>query len=187
MLFSWNDPSRPSPSIFLPLYNFFIRAPACPVWSSPPTASTILPYTPAIPWRSNIHVQGCPWSSGIPHAVHFHTFCPQRATRPRLQVSTTEMIYVPSPIGLHHSGCTILEQPASSTSQRILGEILQDTPGCPLAVPVPRGTHLTNLRPQSIPSAHIDPRKTITAKWPFPHKPITHMAVFSSLCCFANQ
>ncbi len=28
---------------------------ACPVWSSSPTASTILTYTPAIPWWSNTH------------------------------------------------------------------------------------------------------------------------------------
>ncbi len=36
------------------------------------------------------------------------------------------------------------------------GEIFQDTPGCPLAVPVPRGTHLTHLLSQPIPLAHID-------------------------------
>ncbi len=43
---------------------------------------------------------------------------------------------------------------------RFLGEIFQDTAGCPLPVPVPRSTHLTHLLSQPIPSAHIDPRKT---------------------------
>ncbi len=84
---------------------------------------------------------------------------PKRATRPRIQVPPTTMLCAPSPIRLHFSGCPILEQTAGWDSQRIVGEIFKGAPGCPLAVPVSRSTHLTLLLPQPIPSAHIDPRK----------------------------
>ncbi len=63
-----------------------------------------------------------------------------------------------------NSGCPILEQTNGCDIQRILGEIFQDTPGCPLAVPDPRSTHLTHLLSQPISSAHIDPRKKLTPK-----------------------
>ncbi len=88
---------------------------------------------------------------------HLHLSDPPRATWPRIQVPATAMLYAPAPIRLHHSGCPISEQIAGYDSQRIIGEIFQGTPGCPLAVPVPRSTHLLS---QPIPSAHIDPRKT---------------------------
>ncbi len=143
------------------------RASTCPVWSSPQTASSILHRTPANPWSPNSHVQDYPWSLGIPHGVHLCTSNPQRATRPRLQVPPTVMLYAPSPIRLHNSGCPILEQTTGWDSQHIVFEIFQDTPGCPLAVPVPRSTHLTHLLSQPIPSAYIDPRKKLTHKWPF--------------------
>ncbi len=98
--------------------------------------------TPVNPCRSNIIVQDYPWSCGIPNGVRLPTPNSQRAKRPRLQVPPTEMLYVPSVIFLHHSGCPILEQTADRDSQRIRGEIFQNTPGCPLTVPVPRTTHL---------------------------------------------
>ncbi len=93
-------------------------------------------------------------------------FCPNcsklahcRCTR-QLQLSHCDCTCnVPSPIRLHHSGCSILEQITGWDSQRILGEIFQGIPRCPLAVTVPWSTHLTHLLPQPIPSAHIDPRK----------------------------
>ncbi len=44
----------------------------------------------------------------IPHGVH--TFNPQRATWPGLQVLPTEMLFATSPIRIHNSGCPILEQ-----------------------------------------------------------------------------
>ncbi len=47
-------------------FEFRERASACPVWSSPQTASSILPYTPANPWWPNNHVQKLPmvsWNS----------------------------------------------------------------------------------------------------------------------------
>ncbi len=56
-------------------------------------------------------------------------------------------------------GLSILEQIAGWYSQHILGEIFQGTPGCPLAVTVPRSTHLTHLLPQPIPSEHITQSK----------------------------
>ncbi len=43
-----------------------------------------------------------------------------------------EMLYPPSAIGFHHSGCPILEQTADLDSQIILVEIPQYTPGRPL-------------------------------------------------------
>ncbi len=140
-------------------------------WSSPQTGSSILPHKPAIPWRPNSHVQDYPWSPGIPHGVQLHTSNPQRSTQPRLQVPPTAMMYAPSPIRLHDSGCPILEQIAGWDILRILGEIFRDTPGCPLAVLVPRSTHLAHLLSQPIPSAHIDPCKKLTSKWSFPYTP----------------
>ncbi len=134
------------------------RASACPVWSSSQTASSILPHRPTNPWRPSNHVQDYPWSHGIPHGVRLRTSNPHRATRPHLQVPPTAMLYAPSPIRLHASGCPILEQTTGWYSQRILGEILQDTPRCSLAVLVPRSTHLTHFLSQPIPSTHIDPR-----------------------------
>ncbi len=67
-------------------------------------------------------------------------------------------------IRFHHLGTPILEQTAAGDSQRILGEILQDTPVRPLAVPVPRCTHINHILPQPIPSAHINPLKNLTPK-----------------------
>ncbi len=46
----------------------------------------------------------------IAHGVHLHTFIPQRATWPGLQVPPTERLFATSPIRLHNSGCPILEQ-----------------------------------------------------------------------------
>ncbi len=86
------------------------RASACSIWSSAPTASTILPCTLANPWRHNIPVHDYPWSLGIPHGARLYTSNPQRATRPHLQVPQAEMLYVLSPIRLHHSGCPILKK-----------------------------------------------------------------------------
>ncbi len=51
-----------------------------------------------------------PWSSGFRHGVPHHTSNSQKAMRPRLSVSLTEMLYPPSPIRFHHYGCTILVQ-----------------------------------------------------------------------------
>ncbi len=51
-------------------------------------------------------------SPGLPHGVHLRTSKPPRATRPRLQVPPTSMLYAPSPIRHHHSGCPILERTA---------------------------------------------------------------------------
>ncbi len=116
-------------------------------------------FQPVNPWRPYSHVQDYPWSPGIPHGVHLRTSNPKRATRPRPQVPPTAMLYAPSPIHLHNSGFPILEQTADWDSQRILGGIFKDTPGYPLAAPVPRSTHLTQLLSQPIPSAHIGPRK----------------------------
>ncbi len=127
------------------------RASPCPVWSSRQTTSSILPHTPPNPWVRNSHAQDYLWSLGIPHGIHLRLSNPPRATRPRIQVPSTAMLYAPSPIRFYHSGCPILEQAAGWDSQRILGEIFQDTPGCPLAVPVPRSTHLIRLLPQHIP------------------------------------
>ncbi len=135
------------------------RASQWPVWSSPQTTSSILPHTPAKQWGPYRHVQDYPWSPGIPHGNHLRLSKPPRATRPRIQVPLTAMLYAPSPIRLHHSGSPILEQTAGWESQRIVGEIFQGTPGYPLEVPVPRSTYLTHLLSQPIPSAHIDPRK----------------------------
>ncbi len=58
-------------------------------WSSPQTASSILPHKPANPWRPNSHVQDYPWSPGIPHGVQLHTSNPQRSTQPHRQVPPT--------------------------------------------------------------------------------------------------
>ncbi len=131
---------------------------ALSVWSSSQTASSILPYTLANPWRPNCHVQDYPWSPGIPRGVHLRIANPQRATRPRLKFSPTEMLYPVSPIRLHNSGCPILEQTAGWNSPRTLGEIFQDTSGCPLAVPVPRSTHWSThpppLQPESVNRLH---------------------------------
>ncbi len=66
--------------------------------------------TPANPWGPNSHVQDYPWSPGIPHGIYLRLSNPPRATRPRIQVPPTAMLYAPSPIRLHHSGCPILEQ-----------------------------------------------------------------------------
>ncbi len=101
------------------------------------------------------------WNS---YSVHLRTSNPQRATRPRLQVPPTAMLYVPSPIRLRNAGCLILEQTTGWDSQRILGEMSQGTPGCPLADSVPQSTHLTHTLSQPIPSAHIDPRKKLPPK-----------------------
>ncbi len=60
------------------------------------------------PWRPNSHIQGYPWSPGISHVVHFRTSNPQRDRPPSLQVPPTVMLYAPSPIRVHHSGCPIL-------------------------------------------------------------------------------
>ncbi len=125
----------------------------------PHTTSFSLPDSPANPWGAYCHVQDYPWSPGIPHGNHIRLSNPPRATRPCFQVPPTAMLYAPSPIRLHHSGSSILEQTAGWGSQCIVGEIFQGTPGCPLAVPVPRSTHLIHLLPQPIPSAHIRPRK----------------------------
>ncbi len=114
----------------------------------------------------------CP--RGIPHGVHLRTSNPQTATRPRLQVPPTAMLYAPSPIRLHDLGCPILEQTTGWDSQHIVFDIFQDTPGCPLAVPVPRSTHLTRLLSQPIPSAHINPRKKAHTQMTlpiYPHHP----------------
>ncbi len=71
------------------------------------------------------------------------------------------MLCTSSPIRFHNSGCPILEQITFWDGQRLLGEIFQDTPGCPQAVPVPRNTHQTHLLSQPIPLAHNDPRKKL--------------------------
>ncbi len=149
------------------------KASQCPVWSSPQTTSYILPHTLANPWGPNSHVQDYWWSPGIRHGVHLRLSNPPRATRPRIQVPQIAMLYTPSPIRLHHSGCPILEQITGWDSQRILGVIFPGTPGYTLAVPVPRSTHLTHLLPQPIPLSHINPRKKLTPKWPFPYIPST--------------
>ncbi len=132
-------------------------ASACPEWSRPQTAMSILPHTPANPLRPKSHAPDYP----------------PRATRPRIQGPPTAMLYAPSPIFPRNSGCPILEQITDWDSQRLLGEILQDTPGYPLVVPVPRSTHWIHLLPQPISLAHIDPRKKLTLKWPFLYAPTT--------------
>ncbi len=96
--------------------------------------------TLANPWRPNSHVQDYPWSLGISHGVHLRTSNPQMATPPRLQLPPTVMLYAPSPIRPHNSSCHILEQNTVPDSQRLLGEIFQNSPGCPLVAPVPRST-----------------------------------------------
>ncbi len=97
------------------------------------------------------------------------SFFAQRATRPRLQVPPTAMLYAPSPIRLQNSDCPILEQTAGWDGQRILGEIFQDTPGCPLSAPVPRSTHLPHLLSQPFLSAHIDHVKNSHPRDPSHH------------------
>ncbi len=101
----------------------------------------------------------------------------------RLHVPPTSMLYTPSPIRLHSSDCPILEQITGWDSQRLLGEIFQGTPGCPLAVPVPRSTHLTHLLSKPVPLAYIDPRKKLTPKWLFPPP---HLVVYNSIYCFVD-
>ncbi len=135
----------------------------CPVWSSPQTTSSILPHTPSNPMGPNSHVQDYPRSPGIPHGVHLRLSNLPRATRPHIQVPPTAKLYAPSPIRLHHSGCPILEQIAGWDSQRILSEIFQDTPGCPLAVPVPQSTHLRSSRK---PPAMSQSPQIKMARWP---------------------
>ncbi len=111
------------------------------------------------------------------------TFAHPTRNRPRLQVPPAEMFHAPSPIRLHNLGCPILEQTAGWDSQRIISEIFQDTPGHLLAVPVPRSTHITHLLSQPVPSAHIDPRKKLTLKWPFPYTnttPWSFIVVFTA-------
>ncbi len=68
--------------------------------------------TVANPWGPNSHVQDYPWSPGIHHGVHVRLYNPARATRPRIQVPPTAMLYAPSPIRLHYSGYPILEHTA---------------------------------------------------------------------------
>ncbi len=159
------------------------RASPCPVWSSPHTTSFILPDTPANPWGPNSHVQDYPWSHGIPHGIHLRLSNPPRATRSRIHVPPTAMLYAPSPIRLHHSGCPILEQTAFWESQRIVGEIFQGTSGCPLAVPVPQSTHLThNPFPQHT-STYAKTHTLITLPI-YPHHPL---GVFRCLYCSVEQ
>ncbi len=82
---------------------------------------------------------------------------------------------------------TIRAVPFWRDSQRIVGEIFQGTPGCPLAVPVHDGpTRLTHLLPQPIPSAHIDPRKNshLMTLLIYPHHPLV---VNNSLYCSVDQ
>ncbi len=75
------------------------------------TPRVFLPlYTPANPWRPKSHGQDYPWSPGVPYGVNFCLSNPPRATRPRIEVPPTAMLYAPSPFRLHHSGCSILEQ-----------------------------------------------------------------------------
>ncbi len=122
----------------------------------------------------NTHVQDYPWSPGIPHGVHLRTFNPQRASQPRQQVPLTAMLCVLSPNPLHNSVCPILERTAGWNSQRIIGEIFQDTPGCPLEIPLPRSTPLFHLLSQTIPSAHINPRRRAHTQLTlpiYPHHP----------------
>ncbi len=88
------------------------RASVCPIRSSSQIASHILSQTMVNPRRLNSHVQDYPWSPGIPHGIHFRTSNSQRATRPRLQVSPTAMLYAPLSIRLHNLGCPTLEQTA---------------------------------------------------------------------------
>ncbi len=152
------------------------RASARRVWSSCQTASSILPHTPANPWRPNIHVQDCPWSSGIPHDVHLRKSNQLRATRPRLQVPPTEVLYTPSPIC--HSGCPILEEIVNTSSVKSF-KTLMDAHWQPLFPEVPI--------PQPILSAHIDPRKNShpndTSHIPLP----PHPDIYSSLYCFVEK
>ncbi len=71
--------------------------------------------------------------------------------------------YALSPIRLHHSGCSILEKlPAE-----IVNAFLVKSPGCPLAVTVPRCTHLTHLLPKPHPQHTATHAKTHTTPWSF--------------------
>ncbi len=138
--FTWNDPLRPLlPVFFSPCTKHLCdpgnpshpmprrrsagkgakacfevrdRASPCPVRISPHTTSFILPDSPANPWGLYSYVQDYPWSPGIPHGNHLRLSNPLRATRLRIQVPPTAMLYAPSPIRLHHSGSPILEQTA---------------------------------------------------------------------------
>ncbi len=109
-------------------------------------------FQPVNPWRPYSHVQDYPWI--ILEFPVASTFAHPNRKGPSGQVPPPAMLYAPSPIRLHNSGCPILEQTAGLDSQRILDGIFQDTPGYPLAVPVPRSTHLTQLLSQTISSAH---------------------------------
>ncbi len=55
------------------------------------------------------------------------------------------------------------------------------------ALPVPRSIHLTHLQSQSIPSAHIDPRKNSHRNDPSHITLPLHLVVCSSLYCFVDQ
>ncbi len=60
--------------------------------------------------------------------------------------------------------------------------------GCPLAVPVPRSTHLTPLLSKPIPSAHINLHKKNSHPNNPSHMPSPpHLAIYSSLYCFVGQ
>ncbi len=65
----------------------------------------------------------CPWSSGIPHGVNLI-----RYTNRGDVAAVTHT--------LSGFGCHILGYTTGLGSQRIVGEILQDTPGLQLTVPV---------------------------------------------------
>ncbi len=135
-------------------------ASAFPVRISPPTASTILFYTPTNSWKSNTHAQHHPSSSGIPHGVSHLTRKGQRCHAYKFHKQRC-------------SGSPILEQTTGWDSHRIVGEILQDTPGRQLAVRISQSTHLALFLSQPTPPAHSDPRKKSTPKLPFPHTATT--------------
>ncbi len=162
------------------------RASTWPVWSSPQITLSLLPHTPVNPWGPNSHVQDYPWFPGLPHDVHLRLSNPPRTTLPRIQVTPTARLYAPSPIRLHHSGCPILEQIPGLSCQRILGEIFQGTPGCPLTAPVPQITHPTHLLTQPLPQHTTSHAKTHTPMTLpiYPHHPLV---VYSSIYCSVDQ
>ncbi len=124
---------------------------AFPLWTSIST--------PANLWGPFSHVQDYPWSPGIPHGNHLCLSNPPRATRPRIQVPPTAMLHEPSPIRLHRPGSPFWNKlPAAivnASSVKSFKALLNTR----WQFPVPRGTHLTHLLPQPIPSAHIDSHK----------------------------
>ncbi len=134
----------------------------------------------------SLYVQGYPWAPGIPHGVNLRTSNPQSATRPRLQVPPTAMLYAPSPIRLHNPGCPNLEQIAgwrvNATSVKSF-KIILDAHWQSLFSEEPiLPTSSDNPFPQHT-STH---GKKTHPNHPSHMPPPPHLVVYNSLCCFVD-